>query len=46
MCLLQIVGVILDEELHSLRAETALGSSSLTDGTDKPKGATDLERWK
>jgi hypothetical protein len=37
MCLLQIVVVILGEESHSMRAETALGSSSLTDGTDKPK---------
>jgi len=41
MYLLRIVGVILKEESHSQRAETGLGSSSLTDGTDKLRGATD-----
>src|SRR2546421_670226 len=35
--LLQIGGVILDEEWPAQRAQTALGSSALTDGTDKPR---------
>jgi hypothetical protein len=34
---LQIAGAVLDEESHSPQAETALGSSALTDKTDKFK---------